>query len=52
MGPKTQAFLVGLYSATSESRAANGNALKRNANAQAVINTQGHATGRILNLSV
>jgi hypothetical protein len=52
VAPRTQEFLVGLYSATSASRAASGNALKLNANARAVINTQGQATGRILNLSV
>jgi hypothetical protein len=52
VAPKTQEFLVGLYRATSANRAASGNALKLNANARAVINTQGQATGRILNLSV
>jgi hypothetical protein len=48
---KTQEFLVGLYDATSEKRTASGNALKTNSNASSVLNTQGQATGRIVNLS-
>ena len=47
---KTQDFLVGLYNATNEKRAASGNALKSSASATQVINTQGQATGRIVNL--
>ncbi|MEI8168553.1 MAG: hypothetical protein WCG50_02685 [Rhodoferax sp.] len=49
--PKTQDFLVGLYDATSEKRAASGNSLKTDSNATSIMNTQGQATGRILNLS-
>lgn len=48
---KTQDLLVDLYSATSEKRAANGNSLKSNANAAPIINAQGQATGRIVNIS-
>ena len=48
---KTQDFLVRLYGATSGKFAAGGNALKANANAAPVVNAQGQATGRILNLS-
>lgn len=48
---KTQDFLVGLYNATSENRAASGNALKSLAAPTAVVNTQGQATGRIVNIS-
>lgn len=47
---KTQDFLVGLYNATSEKRAASGNVLKSSASATQVINTQGQATGRIVDL--
>lgn len=48
---KTQDFLVGIYSATSQKRADSGNALKSDAHAAPVINSQGQATGRIVNLS-
>ena len=48
---KTQEFLVGLYDATREQRAANGNALKTDTNASSVLNMQGQTTGRIVNLS-
>lgn len=46
----TQDFLVRLYSATSQKRNDSGNALKSNPNAPPVINSQGQATGRILNV--
>jgi hypothetical protein len=48
---KTQDFLVNMYAATSDKFAANGNSLKKNPNATPVVNSQGHSTGRILNLS-
>jgi phage I-like protein len=48
---KTQDFLVSLYDATRDKRAASGNALKADANAASVLNAQGQATGRIVNLS-
>ena len=48
---KTQDFIVGLYNATSESRAASGNVLKSLVAPMAVVNTQGQATGRIVNIS-
>ena len=49
---KVQNFIENLYRATSQKRADSGNALKSNADAPPVINTQGQATGRILNLAV
>lgn len=48
---KVQNFIENLYRATSQKRADSGNALKTNADAALVINTQGQATGRILNIS-
>jgi len=48
---KTQEFLVGLYNATSENRAASGNPLKAKAAPASVLNSQGQATGRIVNVS-
>ena len=48
---QTQDFLERLYKATSQKFAANGNALKTNADAAPVVNSQGHATGRIVNIS-
>jgi len=48
---KIQDFLVGLYDATSENRAASGTALKSMTAPTAVVNTQGQATGRIVNIS-
>ena len=48
---QTQEFLVSMYSASSDKFAASGNPLKTNANAQPVRNSQGQATGRIVNLS-
>lgn len=47
---QTQDFLIRLYTATSGKFAASGNALKSDANAPVVLNAQGQATGRILNL--
>lgn len=47
---KTQEFLVNLYSASASKFAANGNPLKTNPDAAPVRNTQGQATGRIVNL--
>jgi len=48
---KTQEFLVGLYNATSANRAASGNPLKAKAAPASVLNSQGQATGRIVNVS-
>jgi chromosome segregation ATPase len=48
---KTQALLVGLYSATSTKRQADGNSLKTDPLAAPVVNTQGQSTGRIVNIS-
>jgi chromosome segregation ATPase len=48
---KTQELLYGLYNATSAKRLANGNSLKTNPLAAPVLNPQGQATGRIVNIS-
>jgi hypothetical protein len=48
---ETLDFLERMYDATSPQFAASGNALKTDAGAPAVVNTQGQSTGRILNLS-
>lgn len=48
---KVQKFIENLYRATSQKRADVGNALKTDADAPPVINSQGQATGRILNLT-
>ena len=48
---KVQNFIENLYRATSQKRADVGNALKTDADAPPVINSQGQATGRILNLT-
>jgi hypothetical protein len=48
---QTQDFLVRLYKATSQKFADSGNALKTDANAAPVLNAQGQATGRIVNVS-
>lgn len=48
---KTQEFLFGLYDATSVKRQATGNGLKKNPDAAPVVNAQGQATGRIVNMS-
>ena len=49
--PETQDFLVRMYAATSERFAASGNALKSDAQAAPVLNSQGQAIGRIVNIS-
>lgn len=48
---KVQKIIEQMYSATSEKRAESGTALKDNVNATPVVNTQGQATGRIVNVS-
>lgn len=48
---KVQKLIEQIYGATTEKRALNGNALKTNANAAPVVNIQGQATGRIVNIS-
>lgn len=48
---KVQNFIDNLYSANSEKRGQSGNSLKTDANAAPVVNTQGQATGRIVNVS-
>jgi hypothetical protein len=48
---KVQNLIEQMYSATSEKRAKNGNPLKADANAAPVVNIQGQATGRIVNVS-
>jgi hypothetical protein len=48
---KVQKLIEQMYSATSEARAQSGNPLKTQANAAPVVNNQGHATGRIVNIS-
>ena len=47
---QTQDFLVRLYKATSQKFADSGNALKTDEDAPPVVNSQGQATGRILNI--
>ena len=47
----TREVLVGLYNATRATRQATGTALKSDPNAAPVVNTQGQATGRIVNIS-
>ena len=48
---KVQKLIEQMYSATSEKRAQSGNTLKTNVNAAPVVNMQGQATGRIVNIS-
>jgi uncharacterized protein YigA (DUF484 family) len=48
---RIQKLIEQMYSATSEKRAQSGNPLKSNVNAAPVVNIQGQATGRILNVS-
>ena len=48
--PQTQDFLVRLYRSTSQKFADSGNPLKSDANAAPVLNSQGQATGRIVNI--
>jgi len=47
----TQDLVFGLYNATSARRQSTGNGLKTNPDAAPVLNPQGQATGRIVNLS-
>ncbi len=48
---KVQNLIEQMYKATSEQRTQSGNPLKTVANAPPVINNQGQATGRIVNVS-
>jgi hypothetical protein len=48
---KVQTLIEQMYSATSDKRTESGNALKTDVNAAPVVNTQGQATGRIVNVS-
>ena len=48
---KVQKLVEQMYSATSAQRTQSGNPLKTNANAAPVVNIQGQATGRIVNVS-
>jgi hypothetical protein len=50
VAPKTQDFLLRMYTATSPKFAASGNALKTNPDSAPVVNTRGQATGRIVNI--
>lgn len=49
---KVQDFIENMYRATSQKRLDSGNGLKSDVNTPPVINSQGQATGRILNLRV
>jgi type IV secretory pathway VirJ component len=46
-----QKLIEQMYSAISEERAQSGNPLKANINATPVVNMQGQATGRVVNVS-
>lgn len=48
---EVQKLIEQMYSATTEKRALSGNPLKTNADAPPVVNIQGQATGRIVNIS-
>lgn len=48
---KVQKLIEQMYSATVEQRAQSGNPLKTNVHAAPVVNIQGQATGRIVNVS-
>lgn len=48
---KVQNLIEKMYAATSEQRAQSGNPLKTNPQAAPVVNSQGQATGRIVNVS-
>lgn len=48
---KVQKLIEQMYTATSDQRTQSGNPLKTNARAAPVINIQGQATGRIVNVS-
>ncbi len=50
VAPKTQDFLLRMYTATSQKFAASGNPLKSNPDAAPVVNTRGQTTGRIVNI--
>lgn len=50
VSPKTQDFLLRMYTATSQKFADSGNALKTNPDAAPVVNTRGQSTGRIVNI--
>ncbi len=49
--PKTQDFLVRMYSASASKFSEAGNPLKSQPNAAPVVNNQGQSTGRIVNIS-
>ena len=49
--PATQNFLERMYTAVSPKFAAGGNALKTDSDTAPVVNSQGQATGRILDVS-
>lgn len=48
---KVQKLIEQMYDASSEQRTKSGNSLKTDAKAAPVVNTQGQATGRIVNVS-
>ena len=48
---KVQKLIEQMYNATSDRRTQSGNPLKTNVSAPPVINSQGHRTGRIVNVS-
>lgn len=48
---KVQKLIEQMYNATSAKRTESGNPLKTDVHAAAVVNTQGQATGRIVNVS-
>ncbi len=48
---KVQKLIEQMYSATSEKRTQSGNPLKTDVDAAPVVNIQGQATGRIVNIS-
>ena len=48
---KVQKFIEQMYNASSEKRTQSGNILKTDVQTAPVVNTQGQATGRIVNVS-
>jgi uncharacterized protein (UPF0333 family) len=48
---KVQNLIEQMYSATSQQRTQSGNPLKTQVNAPPIVNSQGQATGRIVNVS-
>jgi hypothetical protein len=48
---KVQQLVEQIYNASNEKRTQSGNALKADVHAAPVVNTQGQATGRIVNMS-